>query len=708
MRKSRRQEGSKASRRMSSSPSKSPARCSVRRSLIVQPLEQRQLLAGDVGDLQPDNVSADVGGPMAPASDSLALASRNERARDRDGPRDRTPRRDDTTPPEIRSIDGTGNNLDNPELGSTHTPLRRLVESDYADGIHEPAGEDRASPREISNIIFAQDESVLNDRGLSDLAWQWGQFLDHDIDLTEEDDDASFDIPVPAGDPFFDPEGTGEQVISLTRSGIADGTGIESPAEQVNAITAFIDGSQIYGSDEVTAAALRSPEGGGRLLTSEGDLLPIGEDGFFQAGDVRANEQHGLTAMHTLWVREHNSVADEIAAENPRLSDEEIYQRARAIVIAELQAITFNEYLPSLLGRDAIPTYQGYNAEVDPGISNLFATAAFRYGHTSLSSELQRLDDDGNVIPEGNILLRDAFFNTDDVIELGIDPLLKGLASNVSQEIDTLVIDDVRNFLFGPPGSGGFDLVSLNIQRGRDHGLPDYNSAREQLGLERAESFADITSDLDLQARLEQAYGTVDDIDVWVGALAEDHVVGASVGELTRAVLVEQFTALRDGDRLWYQNTFSGRQLRQIESTRLSDVIERNTGLTSIQNNAFFAPEEGGRDRSRDNRDGSNRGSGEPEGGRNPDPDFRSIGRSNLRDGETDREDHEDDRPPAPRPTREMGRAADSISEDDPAVTPPTADANDLAEERENRQQNQRGGTGLDPLAVDQLIRRMR
>ena len=200
------------------------------------------------------------------------------------------------------------------------------------------------------------------------------------------------------------------------------------------------------------------------------------------------------------------------------------------------------------------------------------------------------------MIDEGNILLRDAFFNPSDVIEIGIDPILKGLASNVSQEIDTALIDDVRNFLFGPPGAGGFDLAALNIQRGRDHGLDDYNSVRVQLGLDPAESFADISSDLDVQARLEEAYGTVDDIDVWVGALAEDHVEGGSLGELASTVLIDQFTALRDGDRFWYENVFEGQELRELQQTKLSDVIERNTDLTSIQDNAFFVSEDSGED----------------------------------------------------------------------------------------------------------------
>lgn len=712
-----------------------------KRSLRLQSLESRQLLAAEFGDSHNPTIPEDVNDDGVVTSvDALMVINRmgragggdaddrpafrdvnadgevtsvdvlriinrmgRERRGDQNPPRPTDPPLDPVEPveEEIRSIDGTGNNLADPALGSAGTELRRLVDSDYADGISEPSGEDRLSAREISNILADQEETIPNANGLSDLVWQWGQFIDHDITLTEEDhsdDPEAFNIAVPTGDEFFDPFGTGVQEIGLTRSGVAEGTGVDSAREQVNGITAFIDGSMVYGSDAETAESLRELAGG-RLATSENDLLPIDETGFFAAGDVRANEQNGLTAMHTLWVREHNRIADEIAANDPDLTDEEIYQQAREIVIAEIQAITYNEYLPTLLGRNAISDYEGYDESVDPSISNLFATAAFRYGHTSLSSELQRLDDDGNVIEEGNILLRDAFFNPSGVIELGIDPLLKGLASNVAQEIDNQLVDDVRNFLFGPPGSGGFDLAALNIQRGRDHGLPDYNSAREQLGLTPAESFADITSNEELQARLAEAYASVDDIDVWVGMLAEDHVRGGNVGELTQAVLVEQFTALRDGDRFWYQNTMEGSELREIERTRLSDVIERNTDLTSIQENAFVVPGAA---------EGPNRGD------RNDRPD------RSERDPDAD----PDPQPtPLPTPPNVPVTPSDVDPEADPVPDPPRpeqpqAPANNRGEGEPNRGRRDRGGpndevarptpeqdeAGLDTGAVDEVL----
>ncbi|WP_144987481.1 peroxidase family protein [Gimesia aquarii] len=494
---------------------------------------------------------------------------------------------------EYASIDGIGNNINNPELGSTDTELLRLANADYGDGLSTPAGEDRPSAREISNVIAAADSSETNDRYLTDIFWLWGQFLDHDITLTEAAHDAdgnpleSFPIEVPTGDVFFDPTGTGDAVINLNRSIFEeDENGVR---QQINQITAFIDGSVIYGSDEELAAQLRTFEGG-LLATSDGDLLPYGDDGFFLAGDIRANENVALTAMHTIWVREHNRIATELATENPNLTDEELYQQARQTVAAQLQAITFNEFLPALFGTGAVSEYAGYDSTVDPSIANEFSNAAYRFGHSMLSSELLRLDENGNVADEGNIALLDAFFNPSELEDHGIDSLLRGVTVNLAQELDNEVVDDVRNFLFGPPGAGGFDLASLNIQRGRDHGLSDYNSTRVALGLEAVESFSDISSDPEVAAKLEALYGTVDNIDLWVGGLAEDHLPGSSMGETFTTIIIDQFERLRDGDRFWYENVFSGDALKEINGTTLADVIERNSDISGLQENVFFAP----------------------------------------------------------------------------------------------------------------------
>ncbi|MGB7328687.1 MAG: peroxidase family protein [Rubripirellula sp.] len=509
-------------------------------------------------------------------------------------PTDQTPTdQTETESTEVRSIDGTGNNVENPELGSADAALLRVAESDYADGISTPGGEDRPSAREISNELFAADpDGTTSERNLTSFVFAWGQFLDHDIDLSESPADPadaeSFDIEVPLGDPLFDPFSTGEETIHLTRSAIADGTGTstDNPAEQVNSITAWIDGSQVYGSDQETSDSLREFVGG-RLLVTEDGLLPSDENGGILAGDIRAAENIVLTSMHALFLREHNRLADEISVANPDLTDEEIFQEARAQVIAEIQSITFNEYLPALLGEDALSAYEGYDSTVDPSIANEFSTAAFRFGHTTLNDEFRLVDNDGNEIAEP-IALADAFFQPNILEETGIDSLLKYASSTLSQEIDLEVVDGLRNFLFGAPGSGGLDLVSLNIQRGRDHGLADYNSTRQAYGIDPVESFADITSDTDVQAKLEALYTDVDNIDLWVGLLAEDHADGGSLGETATAIIADQFERLRDGDRLWYENVFSEREVAEIQRTSLADIIERNTELDSLQENVFF------------------------------------------------------------------------------------------------------------------------
>ena len=391
--------------------------------------------------------------------------------------------------PIYRTVDGNGNNLANPGYGMAGSQLLRLgLPAAYDDGISTPrGGATLPSARAVSNAVSAQSGPALNSKGLTDMFWQWGQFVDHDIDLTQTNQAEPLPIPVPANDPQF------SSPILFSRSVFDPSTGTDpsNPRQQVNSITAFIDASNVYGSDPTTAAMLRSFSGGKLRTfdTPDGALLPLASGNttytpgdMFLAGDVRANEQSGLTAMHSLFLREHNRIAEMISIANPTFDDERIYQEARKIVGAQIQAITYNEFLPLLLGPGALSTYDpqtSYDENVDPGIANAFSTAAYRFGHSMLSATLLRLDENGDVIPAGNLPLRDAFFNPGEIVNNGgIEPLLRGLVTQTAQDVDPLVIDDVRNLLFGPPIDIGFDLAALNIQRGREHGLPSYNAMR--------------------------------------------------------------------------------------------------------------------------------------------------------------------------------------------------------------------------------------
>ncbi|EKK04443.1 eosinophil peroxidase [Rhodopirellula baltica SH28] len=493
-------------------------------------------------------------------------------------------------PSEARSIDGTGNNPNDHLWGSVGQRLIRMAPAAYGDGISTLAGANRPSAREVSNVLSAMNTSqVLNDRALSAFVYVWGQFIDHDLGLTESDEHGeAIDISVPEGDLWFDPTGSGEAVIPMTRTPIADGTGtsVGNPAQQFNQITAFIDGSMVYGSDAATAERLRTFVGG-RMAISDNGLLPMDDSGMVIAGDVRASENIGLTAIQTLFVREHDRLADEISAGDPEATDEEIYQRARLVVASLIQSITYNEFLPALLGQHALDAYDGYDASVNPGIANEFSTAAFRLGHSTLRDDVGFMSNDGRESKD-EMELKDAFFHASMLEETGIDSLLKFDASVQAQEIDLAVVDSLRNFLFGPPGAGGLDLVAMNIQRGRDHGLSDYNTTRQAYGLDRVETFDQITSDVELQQKLASLYGTVDNIDLWVGLMAEDHQHNASVGELTGLIIADQFQRTRDGDRFFYKNVLTDSEVESIERSTLADLIERNTSVDGLQENVFF------------------------------------------------------------------------------------------------------------------------
>lgn len=211
----------------------------------------------------------------------------------------------------------------------------------------------------------------------------------------------------------------------------------------------------------------------------------------------------------------------------------------------------------------------------------IFSQLPHRYGHSALNESILRFDEFGNESEYGHLALRDAFFNPTVITEQGgIEPILRGLANQTSQAVDTHVIDDVRNFLFGSPGSGGFDLVSLNIQRGRDHGLPSYNQTRIAIGFSAASSFADISNNPDIQARLAEVYSTIDDIDLWVGGLSEDPLQGSQLGPLFHSIVREQFLALRDGDRFWHTLHLNNQERAMVESLRLADIIRLNTNIS--------------------------------------------------------------------------------------------------------------------------------
>ena len=544
----------------------------------------------------------------------------------------------------FRTITGVCNNLRDPTQGAAGTAFRRLIPAQYEDGISRPLGRYQAqslpeegegeqrqsdktgpfeAPKPSGRLV---SKTIVTDRDKEEMPFthilmQWGQFLDHDLDLgpelEEECEGCEFTevcepIFVPKDDQVF---GAGTprngECLPFRRSLVScptDTPGSFSPREQINDLTSYIDGSMIYGSNLETADAVRDKKGGllrvGDKQIAGRDSLPVDDEELvacpnrmdcFLCGDIRCNEQISLTTMHTLWVREHNRIARALARLNPFWSDERLYQEARQIVGALVQKITYVDYLPKILGPSfdqVIGSFERYDPTVDASVPNSFATAAYRYGHSLIRPNFDRLDDNYRSLSIGALPLVQAFFNPPALkASGGTDPLLRGLVTVNSRKVDEFLNNVLTTQLFETNTSPGMDLAALNIQRSRDHGLPGFTQWRNF-----CQRIFNISSDTENQLtflRFMQLYGNLDNVELWVGGLAEDRLPGSLLGATFACIFGLTFRNSRDGDRFFYERprVFTRAQLVQIRRTTLSSVICANTGITTIQPDAFLSNE---------------------------------------------------------------------------------------------------------------------
>jgi len=470
---------------------------------------------------------------------------------------------------------------------------------------------------------------------------QWGQFVDHDITHTPtvkgEDESGilccsedgqilprgdgnreCFPVEIPANDRLY--SRFNQRCMEFVRSMPAPSCNF-GPREQVNQITAWLDGSNVYGSDFSEAKKLRLLAGGRlRVTRVQGrDLLPLNPEECsdeprhrycFSAGDLRCNEQLELTVLHTVWMREHNRVADALASTNPGWSDERLYQEARRVVIAEMQHITYNEWLPIILGMKYIdkwamqPKEEGYSdtyeEDVNPSITNVFATAAFRFGHSLIAGTLDSYNLFGSKV-KSIPLTKSQFAPYDLYDNLTLETFVRGLTTQKSQDLDALFSDALTDHLFQQEEEEfGMDLVSLNIQRGRDHGLAPYTKWRTVCGQAAVGSWKELAQEFPVEVvpRLQALYKTVDDIDLFVGGLLEPPVETGLLGPTFLCIIGDQFQRLKSGDRFWYEHKLengaglSPQQLAEIRKVSLARVLCDNAeDLTQVQPLAFQVPD---------------------------------------------------------------------------------------------------------------------
>uniref|UniRef100_A0A8B9I269 Peroxidasin n=1 Tax=Astyanax mexicanus TaxID=7994 RepID=A0A8B9I269_ASTMX len=552
-----------------------------------------------------------------------------------------------------RSHDGTCNNLQHPMWGASLTAFERLLKSVYDNGFNLPRGAtDRRHngfnlplPRLVSTTMIGT-ETITPDERYTHMLMQWGQFLDHDLDSTVvslsqsrfsdgqlctsvcTNDPPCFPIMFPPNDPRQ--RRGGARCMFFVRSSPVCGSGMTSllmnsvyPREQMNQLTSYIDASNVYGSSRHEADEIRDLAGHrgqlkqGIVQRTGKPLLPFASGPptecmrdenespipCFLAGDHRANEQLGLTAMHTVWFREHNRIAAELLRLNPHWDGDTIYHEARKIVGAQMQHITYSHWLPKILGEAGMKImgdYHGYDPNVNAGIFNAFATAAFRFGHTLINPILYRLDENFQPIQQGHISLHKAFFSPFRIVnEGGIDPLLRGLfgVAGKMRVTTQLLNTELTERLFSMAHAVALDLAAMNVQRGRDHGIPPYNDYRVFCNLTSAQTFDDLRNEIrnpTVREKLQRLYGTPMNIDLFPALMVEDIVPGSRLGPTLMCLLATQFKRVRDGDRFWYENAgvFSPAQLTQLKQASLTRVLcDNGDNITRIQSDVFSVAE---------------------------------------------------------------------------------------------------------------------
>ncbi|KAK5973660.1 hypothetical protein GCK32_012148, partial [Trichostrongylus colubriformis] len=362
-------------------------------------------------------------------------------------------------------------------------------------------------------------------------------------------------IDIPTADPAFRGRLT---CLPHARTMVAPKLGCAlGPREQANMVSSYLDGSVIYGSNPERAKQMRSfSQGALRTYTSAGELPQADasikcqvEGRCFLSGSDDANILPGVTALHTVFIKQHNRIARLLREQNRHWPDARLFEETRRVVSAQLQHITYNEFLPILVGRENIKKYglslhesgfdSDYDMSIDAAVLNEFAVT-FPYVLWSL-------------LPKDPLFTQ--FNNPSKLFEIrGVEIVLKHLLTTTIAKPALRVNDEVKDEFLKDQFMLGLDLIAIALKRGRDHGVPGYTAVRAQCGLGKVRSFHELKEYFIHDPKVEYIntiYENVDDIDLLVGVLAEQPLKGALFGPTMACIAGKQFQRTRRGDRFW-------------------------------------------------------------------------------------------------------------------------------------------------------------
>lgn len=482
-------------------------------------------------------------------------------------------------------VDGACNNLVDGRrfFGATREQQIRM-------GVRSEATLNGPTALDVSDVFFNSFVPTPNSFGMANTLIIFGQFVDHDITL----------IDLVAESRVVTGTGSIRTMTFPLSERVGEDADIDTPMFS-NAISAYLDLTQVYGGDEMRLTALRATSGGrmrsqivdGQEFLPFNAQLPGGPISMamgnipntFAAGDIRANEQVILTAYHTLFLREHNRLADLFTAQG--MNNEDAFNAARRMNIAQYQNIVFSEFLPGLLGGDLKTPYSGYNNNVSAEVTLEFSTSLYRLGHSGVANTVRAVDS-SDVVTERT--LADVFFAPQQFLDTtdAVGALLLGSKQTCHERMDAEMQDSLRRLLFDNVADEPADLGALNVERARDHQTSSYNDVRAFLNLP-ANSLNSISSLQCRRSDLSSMFIDVEQVPIFTATLLEDPMGNSQLGETLTTALIEQFTRFRDGDRFYFENRnvdgpgFTDDEITAIRGTKLSDIVTANTFVTADQ-----------------------------------------------------------------------------------------------------------------------------
>ncbi|MEU8548143.1 peroxidase family protein [Streptomyces roseoverticillatus] len=500
-----------------------------------------------------------------------------------------------------RSYDGTYNDLSAPRMGAVGATFGRNLRP-----VYRPDLVDSPNPVTVSKQLLHRD-AFIPARSLNILAAAWIQFQVHDWVNHQRypTGTRSVEVPLPPGMTWRNsPGGPLENVMRFAENkGVQPPGGLAPPILFGNVASHWWDGSEVYGGDQQVAMSLREP-GGGSALRLEDGHLPLGPDGIPLTG-FRESWWFGLSALHTVFAREHNTVCEALRQEYPHLDQNRVYHTARLIVSALIAKIHTVEWTPAILATETIEISLRTNWQGPP--KNWLTQLGLQLFESHSLTGIPRTLPDHHAAP---------YSLTEDFVTVyRMHPLIPDDFEIVDHKfghpIETLDFDAVQGAATEPfirktglanalyslgiahPGAitlhnfpralqaferdgEVIDLSVVDLVRTRRRGVPRYNDFRSGLHKPRIKRFEELTREPETLARLKDVYRTVDDIDTMVGLFAENPPNGFGFSDTAFRIFIVMASRRLQSDR------FLTVDFRPEVYTPLGmDWIERN-GMTSV------------------------------------------------------------------------------------------------------------------------------